>query len=294
MASSKEPWLPLQHRSDATFRDLETTIRQTPSAPSPDIGGVDLDTALQQAIMNLKINKLEDAPLMDYTKSAMPPKVQQLCLKLGLSMPHTKRAVFDSRLSLEFSISKKHGFHDYHVRDIVDSLSPFQDRTLDFHVARHEREPLWLNVVELGGKKVKPIVKTRGVKRVKHAFAEALRRNGYEKHGNPLSAKEAKEAGTEPAPKRLYGTVRARIFEPKKVCSVPYAEVVDFWERHIAERIGNVLGGRSRNMLEAVAPQVMEDRVVKDEATTDDLKEEGNMEARQAQTPGLLSLDRRH
>lgn len=226
------------------FRDVETPVRRTPSPPPPDIG-VDIDTALQQAIVNLKVARAEDAPLMDYTRSSMPPKVAELCHKVGLSMPHTKRDFFERRMALEFTLSRKHCFHDYHVRDIVDSLSPFQDWALDVHIARHEKEPLWLNVIELGGKKVKPVVKTRGVKRAKHAFAEALRRNGYDRYGNPSSEKEAQQAGTKPASAGLYGTVRVRLFDLKKFCSIPYAEVVEFWERHIAERIRNQLDARA-------------------------------------------------
>lgn len=200
--------------------------------------------------MNLKISKPQDAPLADrYDESAKPPKVEVVCSKLGLSYPNIKRAVYDPRLALDFGISRKHCFHDYHMRDITDPLSPFQDWALDMHVARHERESLWLNVLTMGLKKIKPVVQTRGAKRMKHAFAEALKRKGYDRGGNPLSEKEAEKAGTEPASAGLYGTVRVRIFELKKFCAVSYGQVVDFWVRHIERRIQRELGigGASRD-----------------------------------------------
>lgn len=226
------------------FRDLETPVRKTPSASAPDIG-VDLDTALDQAIMNFKITRPQEAPLLDYTRSSMPPKVTDLCYKFGLSLPHVHHPFHDSRLAMDFTLSKKHCFHDYHVRDIMDPLSPFQDWALDFHVTRHHREPLWLNVIELGGKKVKAVVKSRGAKRAKHAFAEALGRNGYDRRGNPLSERAAREAGATPAPEGLYGTVRVKLYDLKKFCGVPYTDVVDTWERHIAKSIRNRLGVRT-------------------------------------------------
>lgn len=193
--------------------------------------------------MNLKISKPQDAPLAErYDEVVKPPKIAEVCSRLGLSYPNVKRAVYDPKLALDFGISRKHCFHDYHMRDIADPLSPFQDWALDMHVTRHKRESLWLNVITLGLKKIKPVVQTRGAKRMKHAFAEALKRKGYDRAGNPLSRTEAEKAGTQPASKGLYGTVRVRIFELKKFCAVPYAQVVEFWVRHIERRIQRELG----------------------------------------------------
>ncbi|KAJ9129544.1 hypothetical protein NKR19_g10317 [Coniochaeta hoffmannii] len=197
--------------------------------------------------MNLKISKPQDAPIMDrYDESPMPVKVAQVCKKFGLSYPNVKRAYADRNLALDFSLSRKHCFHDYQMRDIQDPLSPFQDWALDIQVARHERESLWLNVLPLKLKDVSAIVQTRGAKRMKHAFAEALRRKGYDRRGVPLSEKEAKQAGVIPASKALFGTVRVRIHDLKKFCALPYADIVAFWERQVEERLRGELELRER------------------------------------------------
>ena len=201
--------------------------------------------ALQSAIMNFKNTKPEDAPLIDFERSAKPPKVAELCHKLGFKYPPNQKGLNDRHISLQFTTSRQHCFHDYHMRSIVDPSSPFQDLVLARHVARHEKESLWLNVIELGGKKVSPVVKTRGDKRVKHAFAAALKLNGYDKYGNPLSDKEARRARTRPAANWLYGTVRVKLFDLKKVCSVPFTDVVDFWNRQVQGKIGIELARRT-------------------------------------------------
>lgn len=198
--------------------------------------------------MSLKISKPQDAPIADnYNESVRPPKVAELCDRLGLAYPNTRRAAYEPNLAVDFSISRKHCFHDYHMRDIEDPLSPFQDWALDMHVARHEKEALWLTVITLGLKKIKPIVQSRGAKRMKHAFAEALKRKGWDRYGNPLSEKDAKKAGIPPASKGLYGTVRVRIFELKKFCAAPYVQVLEFWERQLDRKIRRELevGGTS-------------------------------------------------
>lgn len=223
-------------------RQDATPIRRSPSRPPSDMD-MDLDSILETTMRNMNHASDQDMPLMDFTKTKLPPKIALLCHSLGMAKPETKKAVNSGHMKLEFSLSTKHCFHDYHMREISDAMSPFQDWAVDKHIVKHE-EPLWFNVLELGGKKVKPVIKTRGVKRHKHAFSEALRINGYDRVGNPLSEKEAREAGTIPAATGLYGTVRVKLFDLKGVCSVPFDEVVKFWSKNITSKIRSELGRR--------------------------------------------------
>ncbi|KAB5562965.1 hypothetical protein GE09DRAFT_1110502 [Coniochaeta sp. 2T2.1] len=235
-----QPWKPKE------LLRTSPDLSRGPTSSRPDID-IDNDEAFQTALQNLTITKPEDAPLMDYTKASKPATVRQLCDTLGLSYPETRRVAYDTAQGLEFSLSNKHCFSDYHMRDISDALSPLHTARLDCSAERHAKESLWLNVFMYGGgKKIKAVVKTRGAKRLKHAFYEALRRNGYDKFGVPLGEKEAREAGTRPAAGKLYGTVRIKVFEPLKLASCDYAAVVRYWEQRIRGVIGGKLGEGSR------------------------------------------------
>jgi hypothetical protein len=196
--------------------------------------------------MNLKITRPQDAPLPDrYDESSMPANVASVCKSLGLSFPQVRGAYNDRSIALNFSLSKKHCIHDYHMRDILDPLSPFQDWALDMQITRHEKESLWINVLPQHLKHISAVVQTRGAKRAKHAFAEALRRKGYDRRGTPLSEQEAEKAGIAPASTALYGTVRVRIFDLKQFCAVPFDKVVQGLERQIEQKLRIELGSGS-------------------------------------------------
>ncbi|RKU39701.1 hypothetical protein DL546_000107 [Coniochaeta pulveracea] len=169
----------------------------------------------------------------DPSKLTITPTAAQIFRQLNIRQPMVQ-ATNARTLGIGYSVMRHHEIHIYHVQHF-GATEAMLDHWIDHYRERHEKEPLWINSASRPwGKECfsSPVVQTRAVKRVKHAFIEVLAKLGYDKFGRPV------EGGEKP----LYGTVSWRIGDAKTCCKAKYTDLVALIEKVMKDNIKVLLG----------------------------------------------------
>jgi hypothetical protein len=174
----------------------------------------------------------------DPSKLSISPQAAEVFNRLSIRRPGLV-TINHRKIGLGYACRTYHEMHIYHLDHFVQNLDVMLDSWIARYEERAEKELLWINAAARPWSKdfnASPIVQTRAVKRIKHAFVEALERNGFDKSGRENS-KEG-EKGRE-----LYGTMFFRVGDAKEVCKVKYTELVVFMEGILKMHMKSLLGG---------------------------------------------------
>jgi hypothetical protein len=186
----------------------------------------------------------------DPSKLSITPQAAEVLNRLGIRRPGLQ-TINHRKLGFGYACRTYHEMHIYHLEHFVQKLDVMLDSWLALYEERTKKEMLWINAAARPWSKefnASPIVHTRAVKRIKHAFVEALERNGFDKSG-----REMKKVGGEG--RKLYGTVFFRVGDAKELCKVKYTELVDFMEGILKKHMKELLGGGGKKQPQKGAAQ---------------------------------------
>lgn len=169
----------------------------------------------------------------DPSKLTIAPAAAKVFQELNIHKPMLQ-VINARKLGMGYSIMRHHEIHIYHAHHF-GSTEAMLDHWISHYRERSAKEPLWVNAASRPwGKEclASPVVQTRAVKRVKHAFIEVLAKLGYDRFGGPVEERK----------KPLYGTVSWRIGDAKTCCRVKYTELVAHIEEVMKDKIRVLLG----------------------------------------------------
>ncbi|KAI1457272.1 hypothetical protein F4805DRAFT_428807 [Annulohypoxylon moriforme] len=133
-------------------------------------------------------------------------------------IPLTQLKVMDNPCKLSIMMAQCHVFDDSSTKYLDSYEHPFAKSVLDIYIKKKEN-PLWHKV--FSHPVAKPFPCRVAVKRIRHAFLDALAHYGYDRDGRKTTKDESSVITA------LKGSVKISCGDPKAACNTKFADLFE-------------------------------------------------------------------
>ncbi|KAI0885960.1 uncharacterized protein GGS22DRAFT_159459 [Annulohypoxylon maeteangense] len=140
-------------------------------------------------------------------------------------IPISRLKMNDNSCKFSIMISHIHVFDEASIKYLDSYEHPFAKSVLDMYIKK-KKIPLWHKV--FAHPVARPFPCKVAVKRIRHALFDALAYYGYDREGRKITKDESSVITN------LYGTVKIACGDPKAVCNIKFADLLEQMKQVVA------------------------------------------------------------